>query len=192
MSVPRAGEIPLMPPACHPSCDGPNTVPLHLAILPFEGTDSQDLQTLIRDLAELGMAAELLSPVALPADAYDARRGQWRAEVLLERVREHRGKRVLGVTDRDLYAGDLNFVFGMAQMPGRAAVISLHRLHAPNRRLFRLRALKEAVHELGHTLGLPHCPNPACVMHFSNSLADTDRKGPIYCPACLAKLKAVC
>ena len=45
-------------------------------------------------------------------------------------------------------------------------------------------ALKEAVHELGHTLGLAHCPNAKCVMHFSNSLADTDRKGSVLCPVC--------
>jgi len=26
--------------------------------------------------------------------------------------------------------------------------------------------------------GLDHCPAPRCIMHFSNSLADTDAKGP--------------
>jgi len=50
------------------------------------------------------------------------------------------------------------------------------------------RALKEAVHELGHLLGLPHCDNPRCIMFFSNTLADTDRKGPGFCPACRGKL----
>lgn len=97
---------------------------------------------------------------------------------------------MLGVTDRDLYAGDLNFVFGLAQSPGRAAVISLFRLRAgADEAGFRARAVKEAVHELGHTLGLPHCPDPACVMHFSNSLADTDRKGAAHCQACRARLE---
>ena len=43
--------------------------------------------------------------------------------------------------------------------------------------LFRERALTEAVHELGHTYGLGHCPVSTCVMHFSNSLHDTDLKG---------------
>jgi len=46
---------------------------------------------------------------------------------------------------------------------------------------------KEAVHELGHTYGLKHCPNPACVMHFSNSLHDTDLKGWKFCPNCQRK-----
>jgi len=101
---------------------------------------------------------------------------------------------ILGVTGVDLTAPGLNFVFGLADPPSRAAVISLARLYpefygqprAPRR--FKARAVTEAVHELGHLLGLGHCPDPACVMAFSNSLADTDRKGPGFCKPCREKL----
>jgi archaemetzincin len=47
-----------------------------------------------------------------------------------------------------------------------------------------LRALKEAVHELGHTLGLRHCSRSLCVMHFSNSIFDTDKKKSLLCDQC--------
>jgi archaemetzincin len=50
--------------------------------------------------------------------------------------------------------------------------------------------VKEAVHELGHTLRLAHCSNAGCVMYFSNSLDDTDRKGDTYCERCVARLHA--
>jgi archaemetzincin len=44
------------------------------------------------------------------------------------------------------------------------------------------------VHELGHTYGLRHCRDPRCVMHFSNSLHDTDVKGAGFCPRCRAQM----
>jgi archaemetzincin len=50
------------------------------------------------------------------------------------------------------------------------------------------RTIKEAVHELGHTFGLEHCENARCVMHFSNSLADTDWKQAKFCSQCRPKL----
>jgi archaemetzincin len=102
---------------------------------------------------------------------------------------------VLGVTGVDLTAPGLNFVFGLADPRSRAAVISLARLYPEfygqprDPRRFKARAVKEAVHELGHLLGLGHCPDPACVMSFSNSLADTDKKGPGFCAPCRELLR---
>ena len=69
-------------------------------------------------------------------------------------------------------------------------MISLARLRPefygspPDDTLFLQRAVKEAVHELGHTYGLGHCRDPRCVMFFSNTLHDTDVKGPGFCAAC--------
>ena len=56
--------------------------------------------------------------------------------------------------------------------------------------LYRRRALTECVHELGHTWGLRHCRDARCVMHFSNSLLDTDTKGAAFCSRCTRRLGA--
>jgi len=102
---------------------------------------------------------------------------------------------ILGVANVDLSVPGLNFVFGLADPGSGCAVISLARLYPEfygqprHPQLFKDRALKEAVHEIGHLLGLGHCPDPACIMFFSNSLTDTDRKGPGFCAQCESNIK---
>lgn len=92
----------------------------------------------------------------------------------------------LGVTTADLYSRGLNLVFGQADVGGPAAVISLARLGSGQ--ALRERALKEAVHELGHTLGLAHCRDKNCVMWFSRVLTETDFKSDDFCPRHQAEL----
>ncbi len=97
---------------------------------------------------------------------------------------------ILGIMDEDIYIPILTFVFGEAQLSGRCALMSGHRLHQKyyglpeDETLYLHRCEKEAVHELGHTLGLKHCDNFECVMRYSNSVADIDTKRNVFCPAC--------
>jgi archaemetzincin len=163
-----------------------------VTLLPVGNPDRLALNDLARDLSGVGFDVELAGLRALPRGAFDARRGQFHADAVLDLALSVRAGRVLAVTDVDLYAGDLNFVFGMAQPNGEACVISLFRLYLDaDEERFRGRALKEAMHELGHTFGLGHCTDPACVMWFSNTLRETDRKGTAYCPRCEKKLRLV-
>jgi archaemetzincin len=134
----------------------------------------------------------------VPEKAFDTRRKQYRSGDILDSVQEYAEKqitlkRVLGIIDLDIFVPPLTFVFGEARCPGKAALISLYRLkpkfygQKPNVELFTERAEKEAAHELGHAFGLEHCPNPFCVMHFSNSIFDTDRKQGLLCSKCQRK-----
>lgn len=129
------------------------------------------------------------------AQAYDPQRKQYFSSKLLASLKKSEGdERVVGIADVDLYVPRLNFVFGEADMVSGAAIISLCRLRqeyyglAPDEALFLKRATKEIVHEVGHTFGLGHCPNNKCVMHFSNSLADTDLKEALFCNKCRPKI----
>jgi archaemetzincin len=125
----------------------------------------------------------------IPSAAFNSRRRQYHADDFLMIARNQPADRVLVLTNCDLYADNLNFVFGLAESFGRCAVISFFRLRiGADEEKFLGRAVKEAVHELGHTFGLSHCPNSRCVMYFSNDLEDTDRKGDRWCEKCEKRL----
>jgi archaemetzincin len=120
----------------------------------------------------------------VPESAYVASRSQYLSTRILDDISDFAAKveamssercHVLGVAEVDLYVPGLNFVFGEAQCPGNAAVISLHRLRpefygaSSDETIFLERAVKEAVHELGHTFGLRHCSNEACISHYTSA-----------------------
>jgi len=140
-------------------------------------------------------------PVEIKADfgdlsqAYNSERKQYFSSKLLASLeKSERDERVVGIADADLYVPRLNFVFGEADILSGTAIVSLYRLRqeyyglASDEALFLERATKEIVHELGHTFGLGHCLNNKCVMHFSNSLADTDLKEASFCSSCRPKI----
>jgi archaemetzincin len=88
-------------------------------------------------------------------------------------------------------------VFGQAQLGGQVALISLARLRQEfygmpqNRALFLGRALKEAVHELGHTFVLTHCPEGECPMSLSTNIRQVDGKRATFCASCAAAVREV-
>ena len=132
-----------------------------------------------------------------PTHLFDKARKQWISDSLLDWLLKSNEPdittKVLAICDFDAYSDELNFVFGEAHLGGRLAAIYLPRLREEfyvrksdnnNNNLFEQRVIKEAVHELGHTFGLRHCQISKCVMHFSNSLQDTDFKNDKFCERC--------
>lgn len=139
------------------------------------------------------LLGEVMPNMELPKEAFNKLRRQYRADIILDALEKSFEGRILGLTTEDLYADTLNFVFGQAKVNGRVAIISLKRLDPnfykiPSQQTLEDRASKEAIHELGHCFKLRHCINKQCVMSFSNTIADVDRKGKELCEMCKVQL----
>lgn len=154
------------------------------------------LDDLAAELARIFQVSCHVHEETFSADfARDLARSQYHSTAILQRMQSLSSepeRRFLGVTDLDLYIPVLTFVFGEAQLGGRCALVSLHRLREefyglpPSSELLWDRLVKESVHELGHVLGLRHCPDWRCVMASTHDVERLDLKGEEYCPSCLA------
>ncbi|SNZ06888.1 archaemetzincin [Persephonella hydrogeniphila] len=168
-----------------------------IRLQPYSPEDNIDKNLLTGRLVEIFKTPVMWnSPVMIPQIAFDNYRNQYLGSYFLKDLLKFKkdNEIILGIVSKDLYEPELNFVFGVASPLTKTAVISTYRLHnsfygiPENYEIFMDRVTKEAVHEIGHTLGLGHCPNPECVMHFSNSIEDTDRKSYYFCPSCYKKV----
>lgn len=171
-----------------------------IQLLPIGELDRRVLRELAAGLAaEFSAGCEVLERELDPAPAYHVQRQQYLSTELLARMSTHLNSwRLLGVTDVDLYIPILTFVFGEAQMNGSCAVVSTHRLRQEfyglptNGDLVQQRLLKEAAHEVGHTLGLTHCEDYRCAMAPSYAVEWIDVKGSKLCEACKVRACGVC
>ena len=172
-------------------------------IIPL-GANPRDLSIL--DLKE---GIERVLPLRVVTDqmpldidfALDPSRKQYHSTELLARLleeKENGATRVLGVTPYALFIPVPTFVFGQAQLNNRAALFSTFRLHNEFYGLphsgdtLTERCIKEALHEIGHTLGLRHCIELPCVMNSSTYVEDIDLKPAAFCLPCRAHIRDVC
>ncbi|HOM95349.1 MAG: hypothetical protein GX941_06925 [Candidatus Methanofastidiosa archaeon] len=139
----------------------------------------------------------------IPSTAYTPHIGKYNTQSLFIFGKERReeslkkfGKaevllKVLVLVDVDIYkSGFTGTLFGEAEVGGEIAIVTTAPLenHFKSNFLIKERALKEALHELGHTLGLDHCKIPGCAMNISKDIYDIDEKKKTYCKQCLNKL----
>jgi archaemetzincin len=140
---------------------------------------------------------ERLERVALPKLAYYAPRARYRAEKLLDFLADQLptdGFRILGLTGVDISTTKGPHhdwgILGLATIDDTLCIISSFRAQrgATSAEQARIRLAKTAVHEIGHTLGLPHCPRHGCLMEDGKgSVLTTDGEYDL-CHECRERL----
>lgn len=165
-----------------------------LGLVPLDQVDLAILHHLRKAIADLlRLSVQILPPKPLPSYTHHIGRNQYHSTQLLEYLLDDDNPgpfRLLGITAVDLYIPIFTFVFGEAQLDGKAAIISTFRpgggadSFRPPREIFWRRLLQLSAHELGHTFGLAHCRQPGCLMNFSANLEKLDQKHLKFCEYC--------
>ena len=162
-------------------------------ISPIGNFDSVPLTKVRSDISEIfGCSTEIIPIIEDIAFAFDPKRHQYLSTAILEtfaNTMPAEALKLLAVTSEDLFIPILTYVYGEAQLGGKACIISTCRLQeglSPINPMDALvaRVAKEAVHELGHTFNLRHCKDPVCIMHYCRSIEDVDRKSNQLCRYC--------
>jgi archaemetzincin len=129
--------------------------------------------------------------------ALDDNRNQYHSTAILDQLAADippHAIRVLAIVQVDLFIPILTHVYGEAQLGGQASIVSTFRLNegrsgknVPPKYIERI--VKEAIHELGHTFNLRHCPEDACIMHYCRNEEDVDNKSGQLCRYCIIMLE---
>ncbi len=109
-----------------------------LGLVPLDFHDQKLLEKLAFHLGNIfPIKVKRGAALALPERAYNFHRRQFNSSVILNRLkRKVKGfAKILAVTENDLYAEGLNFVFGEADPASGLAIISLSRLSKTDARL---------------------------------------------------------
>lgn len=145
--------------------------------------------------------SRLLREIAVPQRAYNQWRRQYNAQIIMEDVSNipevkfiDKDIPTLMVTNEDIYYQNLNFVFALEDPMKSSCIASTARLRpefydeSPNPDLVIQRLIKEAIHSIGHLKGLDHCGNIRCIMAYSPSVGDIDKKEKSFCERCKIKM----
>jgi len=157
--------------------------PVTIKILPLGKTTPVFINTTFRDLQRFIPGVQLLLTEEMPKFAYYAPRNRYRADSLIAWMskRAADGEVYLGITMQDISTTKLpnpdHGIMGLGYQPGNACIASTFRVR--DKKNF----YKVVIHELGHTAGLPHCPQKTCFMRDAEGKDPTGEEKE-FCEKC--------
>ena len=176
-----------------------------IGIQVFNGFDAKLADTISKTIKEVyGFDNYVLQSVEIPKTAFvNIKSPRYRADSLLKYLKRNRPDSidyVLGLTNYDISTtkkdnyGNVKKpeskyfdwgVFGLGYRPGPSCVVSTFRIQANDKKKYISRLKKISIHEIGHNLGLRHCPSKHCVMQdAAESIITIDNVSLVLCENC--------
>ena len=155
-------------------------------IQPFADISKEDVQYVFNELKKNYPHIELNKAINLPQLAYYPTRNRYRADSLINYLSKITpdGHVTIGLTTKDISTTKDTIVdwgvMGLGFCPGNACMVSTFRL-SKDQQLMQL--FKVAIHELGHTQGLPHCSVKTCFMRDAEGHNTTNEEVE-FCEKC--------
>lgn len=173
-----------------------------IAILPFRDFSEARTQSIAKEIESFYHVKVVILPVV--ANYVEARLNEterYDARIILSQLAVKLPKdcdKILGLSSKDIFTdkkvNGINYpqwgVFGLGYQPGKACVISDYRLKKFGKKTDSL-VIKVALHEMGHTFGLPHCNrDKRCMMNDARGTVKTlFHEEKWLCPHCSGIIK---
>ena len=161
-----------------------------IVVQPYSDLSQTQADFIIAEIKKVCPHVKVNTSIPLHPTAYYAKNNRYRADSLIAIQRRiANGKyTLLGLTSKDISTTKGNTkdfgIMGLGFCPGTACVVSTYRLRGKNRmEKFR----KVTLHELAHTEGLPHCPDPHCYMRDAKGKDYLDEEID-FCKICKPRL----
>ncbi|MGG9961754.1 matrixin family metalloprotease [Ferruginibacter sp. SUN106] len=160
-------------------------------VQPFTDMATAETEYVFNEIKNVYPNVTLKNPVPLPQLAFFPLRNRYRADSLIKFLNalvtnEHV---IIGLTSKDISTTKDSVadwgVMGLGFCPGKACIASTFRL-SKTEKLMQL--FKVAIHELGHTQGLPHCEVKSCFMRDAEGRNPTNDEKD-FCVNCKNFLK---
>lgn len=161
---------------------------VQVKVLPLGDVDTKYIRETYDSIRSIAGHAVLLQPVKMPDMAYYKPRSRYRADSLIHWMSglAKPGEIYIGVTSQDISTTKGKHVdygvMGLGYCPGKACIVSSYRLK--NKKNF----YKLVIHELGHNMGLQHCPLNTCFMRDAKG-GDPTGDEHAFCKNCTAFLQ---
>lgn len=160
----------------------PQKIKTVIQILPFSDVDQSKVVYLTSKLKEVFDSVAVLKSEDIPKQSYYKPRNRYRANNILDYMKYNYKGNVVAITEKDISIPTKDIpdhgILGLGSLYTNKCIISSYRCKKKN---INFELYKLALHEIGHTFTINHCPEASCTMNAGNK---TNNLKPTFCNKC--------